>query len=109
MRTTSPSFGCFFTPVSRLSGTMIGVHPPKKAKACTWQRSHASCFMSSVGSTWEYLLNGRAATKRYTFGASPDMGPTSCIVGPARSASSVLPALWPTLLTTLRRSAYCFR
>lgn len=46
-----PGPGWAVTPVLRLSGTMQGVAPPRKEKACTWHSSHVSCFMSSVGST----------------------------------------------------------
>ncbi|MBM6814407.1 hypothetical protein H7U31_04935 [Olsenella uli] len=97
---TSPSRGRAPAPVLRSSGTMRGVEPPMWANACTWQRSHVSPLMSSVGSTWDRRPRGGQATSRKTLEASPVAGSTSDIVGPARSTSRILPALCPTRLTT---------
>ena len=84
----------------------MGTEPPKNSNMRTWQRSHVSSVMSRVGSTYEYRLNGRVPTNRYTFDTSPVTGFTTAIVGPDQSTSTILPALCPTLLVTCLDSVY---
>ena len=43
---TSSSTVCFTTPCLRLSGTRIGVVPPKKENADTWASTQDSSLMS---------------------------------------------------------------